>query len=316
MSMIRRHEFTCTLSAFAQNIVDTLRGTTDPYWDPVYTTETTYANWGNVMLTNRRDRSMRFTMCIIAHARGVNIRWGMLNQGDTAAPDLWIDPSNSTNRYSTETPFMCYSGQYNINYKWTVITNEDILFIHGEALNNLDKGYPVRIFLGKCDPLEKEDPAIANKFYGIFTHMPMNMSHNNTADQYDTARGVVLASRNGTPYTFYNFGTESLSSPGIGGRYYVTPFMVYHPQEGVRGQFKGLRSIAFKDSAQHPDGSILDLGSDGKFYVFHIVDQDYPNADTGRYYYNSNGGAVFARPKFFHGAQLLGGGQRAVLFEI
>ncbi|WMT39273.1 hypothetical protein RE628_17630 [Paenibacillus sp. D2_2] len=241
---------------------------------------------------------------------------GMENSGDTAVPDLWVNPPSGMDKFQTETPFMCYSSQYNINYKWTVITNEDIIFIHGEVMNNTTVGYPVRIFLGKCQALETEDPAIANKFYGIFPHMPFAVNDNNNADQYDTPRGFVRTSRNGSEYALYNFSTESLPSPGIGSRYYVTPFMIYHPQEGVRGEFKGMRSIVFKNGIQHPDGSILDLGTDGKFYVFHVVDQDYPNSDTGRYYNHSNGGVMYSRPKFFHGARLLGGGQRAVLFQI
>ncbi|MEK4662838.1 hypothetical protein MHH93_13125 [Priestia sp. FSL H7-0729] len=317
MTMIRRHEFTSTLSLLTSTLVNTLKDALDPYWDTIHTAETTYANWGNALLTNKKNASMRFTMCVWAHARGVNIRWGLKNLGSNAAsPDLFVNPPVDSDKFMMETPFLCHNVQYNVNYKWSVITNEDILFIHGESLNYPERAYPVRIFLGKCQALEQEDPAIANKFYGIFPHMPLSASDNNIADQYDTPRGVVMTSRNGTEYALYNFGTESIPSPGVGSRYYVTPFMVYHPSEGARGEFKGMRSIVFKNSAQHPDGSILDLGNDGKYYVFHVVDQDYPNTDYGRYYYNSNQVPVYSRPKFFHGARLLGGGQRALLFQI
>ncbi|WP_427051996.1 hypothetical protein [Paenibacillus sp. TC-CSREp1] len=317
MTMIRRYEFTCTLSVFATTLASTLKNALDPYWETLYTAETTYANWGNVLLTNTKSSYMRFTMCVVAHARGVNIRWGLKNQGGSVAlPDLFINPPADIDKFLLETPFMCHNGQYNVNYKWSVITNEDMVFIHGESLNYPERAYPVRIFLGKCEAIEKEDPAIASKFYGVFPHMPFAYSDNNAADQYDTPRGVVMASRNGTEYTLYNFGTESIPSPGVGSRYYVTPFMVYHPLEGARGELKGIRSIVFKNSVQHPDGSILDLGQDGKYYVFHVMDQDYPNADTGRYYYNTNQVPVYGRPKFFHGAKLLGGGQRALLFQI
>lgn len=317
MTMVRRHEFTCTLSAFADTLASALINENDPYWDAYSNSLTTYANWGNVLLTNKKDTAMRFTMCIYAHARGVAIRWGLKNLGSSVpTPDLFLNPPADVEKFLTETPFLCYASQYNVNYKWTIITNQDLVFIHGEVLSYLNYAYPVRIYLGKCQALEDEDPAIAHKFYGIFPHMPFAVSESNSADQYDTARGIVMTSRNGTEYALYNFGTESLPSPGVGSRYYVTPFMVYHPQEGVRGEFKGMRSIVFKNGSQHPDGSILDLGTDGKFYVFHVVDQDYPNYGDGRYYYNSNQVAVYGRPKFFHGARLLGGGQRAVLFQI
>lgn len=317
MTMIRRYEFTCTLSVTATNLAAALLNAGDPYWTSLYTAETTYANWGNLMLTNKKDSNMRFTMCFFAHARGVSIRWGLKNLGSNVAnPDMFVNPPVDIDKFFTETPLNCYSAQYNTNYKWTVITSEDMMFIHGEYLNNATVAYPVRIFLGRCVALETEDPSIATKFYGVFPHMPFAVSDNNTANQYDTPRGIVRASRNGTDYVAYNFTTESLTSPGLGARYYVTPFIVYHPQEGVRGEFKDMRSIVFKNGAQHPDGSILDLGLDGKYFVFHVVDQDYPNADTGRYYYNSNQGAVYGRPSFFHGARVLGGGQRALLFKI
>ncbi|ATO48569.1 hypothetical protein P4V86_03405 [Brevibacillus laterosporus] len=316
MTMIRRYEFTCQLSVFAQNLVDALKDT-DPYWGALYSTNTDYANWGNAVLTNKKAPKMRFTISMYAHSWGVSIRWGMVNDGEiNPKPDLWVSPPSGVDKFQTETPLMCYSSQYNIKHKWTVITNEGIMFLHGEVQDYHTYGYPVRIFLGQCQALEKEDPAIADKFYGIFPHMPFALNHDDYADQYDTSRGFVRTSRNGTPNQMYNFGTESLPSPGVGKRYYVTPFMVYHPQEGVRGEFKGMSSIVFKDGAQHPDGSILDLGVDGIYYVFHVVDQNYPNQDQGRYYYHSGGSRMSSRPKFFHGAQLLGGGQRALLFKI
>lgn len=315
MPMIRRYEFTCTLSAFTQSLVDALNNGNDPYWDRLRTT-TSWDNWGCVVLTNKKDPNMRFTMSVIAHSWGVNIRWGLRNQGSTYKPDLFTNPPSGITNYYTEMPFMCYSNQYNITYKWTVITNDEYVFIHGERQNYHEYGYPVRIFMGRCNPLEPEDPAVANKFYGVFTHMPVDAYDSNQADQYNTGRGVVMASRNGSPYTYYNFSTDSLPSPGIGGRYYVTPFMVFHNQEGVRGEFNGMRSIVFKNGARHPDGSILDLGADGRYYVFHVVDQDYPNYDWGRYYYVSNGHQRYFRPVFFHGARILDGGQRALLFQI
>lgn len=47
MTMIRRHEFTSTLSLFTSTLVNTLKDALDPYWDTIHTAETTYANWGN-----------------------------------------------------------------------------------------------------------------------------------------------------------------------------------------------------------------------------------------------------------------------------
>lgn len=54
MTMIRRHEFTSTLSLFTSTLVNTLKDAHDPYWDTIHTAETTYANWGNALLTNKK----------------------------------------------------------------------------------------------------------------------------------------------------------------------------------------------------------------------------------------------------------------------
>ena len=71
--------------------------------------------------------------------------------------------------------------------------------------------------------------------------MPSNVNNNNNLAQgdYNVGRGVVRKSRNGTLYEYYNFSTDSqLTSPGVGGRYYVNPFMVFNPAEGYEGSLQ------------------------------------------------------------------------------
>lgn len=63
MTMIRRHEFTSTLSLFTSTLVNTLKDALDPYWDTVHTAETTYANWGNALLTNKKYIHAIYHVC-------------------------------------------------------------------------------------------------------------------------------------------------------------------------------------------------------------------------------------------------------------
>ncbi|WP_405153067.1 hypothetical protein [Paenibacillus sp. FSL K6-0108] len=314
MAVPKRYSWVSTISEFSNNAEIQMAG--DSWWEVkkyVQTAVTSGGNWGNTVFKNLADNSLCFTMAFHAQSYNGVIRWGMMNNV-TPKVDVFTD---SLDKGFTETPFSCDTSQYNITYKWTVFTMSKGVFIHGEYQSHINYAYPVRIYMGRLASLEPEDPAILNDFVGIFTHMPSNVSNSNAATygEYNVGRGVVRKSRNGTKYEYYNFTTDAqLTSPGVGGRYYVNPFMVFNPSEGVRGQFDDIYTACFKDASQHPDGSILDLG-DNKYYVFHVVDQQMPyNGNYIRWYTSSNN-VRYCVPCFF-GSNNVMGGQRVILFKI
>lgn len=309
----RLYEFTCNISALVSNLASQLAN--DVHWK-VVNRGNVYSNWGTVTFENKYDPNLYFTMAIQQHSDGVSIRWGLFNNGQTIKPDCYTD---SPHGVITETPFHQYTGNsYDITYKWKIVTTTDAVVIIGEYQSHTNVAYPVRIYMGRLDPLEPEDPAIANDFVGIFPHMPMGVSDSNGARYvyYNVGRGIVRKSRNGSKWEFYHFSNDSnLVSPGIGGRYFVTPFMVFHPLEGVRGSFKGVKSIIFKNPSAHPHWSILDLG-EKKYRVLHVQDQAPPTSNDGYYYEISNGNWRYCRPYWFDSNMVFGGGQRALLFEV
>ncbi|SCY91788.1 hypothetical protein SAMN05720606_11224 [Paenibacillus polysaccharolyticus] len=313
MAVPKRYSWVSTITEFANNVEAQMSG--DAWWEvKKYATAavTGGGNWGNVVFTNLMDRSLAFTVAIQS-GNGATIRWGILNNS-TPKADVHLD---SPDKQMTDTPFTSGANNTNTTYKWTVFTTINGIFVHGEYQNNTTYAYPIRIYMGRLNPLEQEDPAIANDFVGIFTHMPSNISNANSATygDYNVGRGIVRKSRNGTKYEYYNFTTDAqLTSPGVGGRYYVNPFMVFNPSEGVRGQFADVHTACFKDASQHPDGSILDLG-ENKYYVFHVVDQPMPYNGNYTLWYTSLGNARYSVPCFF-GSNNVMGGQRVILFKI
>ncbi|MDR6720395.1 MULTISPECIES: hypothetical protein [Paenibacillus] len=313
MAVPKRYSWVSTITEFSTNAEIQMAG--DSWWDVkkyAASAVTGGGNWGNTVFTNQSDKSLCFTMAF-QNSTTPSIRWGLMNN-ETPRVDVYLD---SPDKQMTDTPFSCDTGTYNITYKWTLFTTNKGVFIHGEYQNYINYAYPVRIYMGRMNPLEPEDPAISNDFVGIFTHMPSNVSNNSnsTYGDYNVGRGVVRKSRNGTKYEYYNFTTDAqLTSPGVGGRYYVNPFMVFNPSEGVRGQFADIYTACLKDASQHPDGSILDLG-DNKYYVFHVVDQQMPyNGNYTRWYTSSNN-VRYCVPCFF-GSNNVMGGQRVILFKI
>ncbi|MDQ0655357.1 hypothetical protein [Paenibacillus sp. W2I17] len=313
MAVPKRYSWVSTISEFSNTAELQMAG--DSWWEvKKYAAGAVSGggNWGNVVFTNLIDRSLELTMAIQTN-NGATIRWG-INSNLSPRADIHLD---SQDKQMTDTPFSCDTGNYNITYKWTLFTTKDGIFIHGEYQSNINYAYPVRIYMGRLAPLEPEDPAIANDFVGIFTHMPSNVSNNSAATYGDNnvGRGIVRKSRNGTKYEYYNFTTDAqLTSPGVGGRYYVNPFMVFNPAEGVRGQFPDVYAACLKDASQHPDGSILDLG-ENKYYVFHVVDQQMPYNTNYTRWYTSLGGIRYCVPCFF-GSNNVMGGQRVILFKI
>ncbi|NMI06659.1 hypothetical protein HF638_21970 [Paenibacillus sp. SZ31] len=313
MAVPKRYSWVSTISEFSNNAELQMAG--DSWWEvKKYAAAAVNGggNYGNAVFANLSDRSLEFTMAIQT-SNGASIRWG-INSNSSPRVDVHLD---SPDKQMTDTPFTSGGNTTNTTYKWTLFTTMKGIFIHGEYQNNNTYAYPVRMYMGRLSPLEPEDPAIANDFVGIFTHMPSNISNNNSAiyGDYNVGRGIVRKSRNGTKYEYYNFTTDAqLTSPGVGGRYYVNPFMVFNPSEGVRGQFADVYTACFKDALQHPDGSILDLG-ENKYYVFHVVDQPMPYNGNYNYWYTSLNNLRYCVPCFF-GSNNVMGGQRVILFKI
>lgn len=314
MAVPKRYSWVSAISEFSNNAEIQMAG--DSWWEVKKYAAAAVGgggNWGNTVFKNLADNSLCFTMANHAASYNAVIRWGMMNN-PTPKVDVYTD---SPGKVLSETPFSASGNQYNITYKWTLFTTKDMVFIHGEYQNYTGYAFPIRIFLGRLTALELEDPAIANDFVGIFTHMPSNVNNNNNlaSGDFNVGRGVVRKSRNGTLYEYYNFTTDAqLTSPGVGGRYYVNPFMVFNPSEGVRGQFADMFTACLKDASQHPDGSILDLG-ENKYYVFHVIDQQMPATSIHAQWYTSSNNIRYCNPCFF-GSNHVMGGQRVILFKI
>lgn len=299
----------------------------NPYAVPkVWNGSTTAANQGTITAENVKDPSLFFTLCVNFsyqfisgygnYARNYVLRAGIRNNGATVKPDLYTDVGAIT-----EIPFhTCYSSASTSNFlvdvyfKWSLFITKDFIFLYGEPQGNLDRAYPIRIYLGKLRPFEAEDPLIANDFVGVFAHYPFGLDDGDDELKYRTGRGYVRSSRNGTKNAMYHFATSSqVPSPGLGGRFFISPFYVWHGTEGVRGEFAGIRTAVLKDASKYPDGSVLDLGTE-RYYVFHAFNQQHPNTYQG--WFNTAGNYYSSQPYFFDSPLLLGGGQRVLLFEI
>lgn len=334
----RRYEFTSTITNFLSNLTtemntypyeDTNWKVTyyakDPYSQPrAYNSQNqTYSSpQGAVTLENMNDTSLFFTLCLnfpyqySSYIQGYQLRCGMHRPtaGIEPYPDVSLNVGEMTNvPFSTSTPNS--NTNINITYKWTIFPLKEALFIFGEAITNIGNAYPFRLYIGNLTSYEKEDPAIENNFVGIFSHAPIgndtNWANNNL---YSVGRGIVRTSRNNKKYELYNFCTSAqATSPGSGNRYFVSPWYVFQPNEGVRGEFQQMRSVVFKDANQHPDGSMIDL--EGKrYHVFHVSDQQQPT--SYKYWVDISGQNRYIQPYFFDSNTLLGDGQRAILFEL
>ncbi|WP_366349182.1 hypothetical protein [Paenibacillus amylolyticus] len=332
----RRYEFTSTVTSFLSTLAKEMNTypyedvnwkvtyyPKDPYSQPkAYNSQNQpYSNpLGAVTLENINDASLFFTLSLNLSVSygwttfGYQLRCGLNRPsvGEEPYPDVSLAIGEESN-----IPFHTSSNNVtlNITYKWTVFPLKEAIFIFGEAITNIGNAYPFRLYMGNVASYEKEDPAIKNDFVGIFSHAPIgndtNWANNNL---YSVGRGVVRTSRNNKKYELYNFCTSAqATSPGSGNRYFFSPWYVFQPKEGVRGEFQQMRSAVFKDANQHPDGSMIDL--DGKrYHIFHVTDQQQPT--SYKYWVDISGQTRYIQPYFFDSNTLLGDGQRAILFEL
>lgn len=343
LSALRRYEFYSYSSTFISELYKTvsqeLYGDTNWEWD--YNTTNEYSiprswnstsrftgNQGTITAKNKNDPSLFFTISMNIsrfytnyytndYTRSYLLRTGYRNNGSVVKPDLYTEVGAVS-----EIPLnTCINEAYsdrstapNVYWKWSLFSSQHYIFMLGEPQNATDVAYPVRLYLGKLKPFENEDPLVANDFVGVFGHYPLGLNMSDDELKFSTGRGYVRTSRNGTANALYHFSTSSqVSSPGLGGRYFVSPFYVWHESEGVRGEFYGIRTAVLRDAGMYPDGSILDLG-DERYYVFHVMNQQHPATHQG--FYASNGAYYNGQPYFFDSPLLLGGGQRVLLFEI
>lgn len=345
LGALRRYEFYSNISNFLQELYKTVTQELygDIHWEWGFSTNNAYAlprAWnyqsqtgsyqGTITAKNKKDPSMFFTLCTNlsrwawnntndhAYYQSYLLRTGFRNNGTSVIPDLYTNVGAVT-----EIPF--HTGQsgveygsgnkhVNVYYKWNLFITDQYIFIYGEPQGNLDVAYPFRLYMGRLKPFEAEDPQVANDFVGIFGHYPQGMNDSNDNLKYSAGRGYVRTSRNGTPNTLYHFATSSqIPSPGVGGRFFISPFYVWHGKEGVRGEFYGIRTAVLKDASKYPSGSLLDLG-DERYYIFHALTQ--ANPATHQAWYATNGAYYKGQPYFLDSSLLLGGGQRVLLFEI
>lgn len=345
LGALRRYEFYSYLSTFIKTLYETVTQDLygDIHWEWTYSNTNEYAvplswnnksrpkgaNQGTITARNKKDPSMFFTICMNISRymysdiygsgdvyRNYLLRVGYRNNGATVFPDLYENvgavseiPFHTCENSSSKSDYAV-----NVYYKWTLFITEQYIFLFGEPQGNANTAYPVRLYLGRLKPFEDEDPLISNDFVGVFGHFPHGISESASELKYHTGRGYVRSSRNGTPNALYHFATSSqVPSPGLGGRFFISPFYVWHETEGARGEFFGVRTAVLTDASKYPDGSILDLG-DERYYVFHVLSQNYPSSYQG--WYDTAGKYYSAQPYFFDSATLLGGGQRVLLFEI
>ncbi|QZN75063.1 MULTISPECIES: hypothetical protein [unclassified Paenibacillus] len=344
LGALRRYEF----YSYSSNLIAELYKTVsqdlygDIHWNWTYEPSNEYsiprswthpsrsdANLGTLTAQNIKDPSMFFTISMNVSrfytpnysrdcTRSYMLRTGLRNNGSIVKPDLYTNVGAVT-----EIPLnTCINEAYsnlsnapNVYWKWTLFTNFNYIYLFGEAQNYIgDAAYPVRLYLGRMKSFEEEDPLVANDFVGIFGHYPVGMNIAGVELKHNTGRGYVRTSRNGTSNALYHFSTSSqVPSPGLGGRYFISPFYVWHGTEGVRGEFFGIRTAVLRNSSMYPDGSILDLG-DERYYVFHVNVQQHPATHQG--FFATNGAYYNGQPYFFDSPLLLGGGQRVLLFEI
>lgn len=336
----RRYEFTSTVTSFLSTLAKEMNTypyedvnwkvtyfSNDPYSQPrAHNSRTrTYSSpQGSLTFESLRNSNLFFSLClnisVFQHpydnswtTYGYQLRCGLNRPiiDSSPYPDISLGLGEEAN-----IPFHTASSNItlNITYKWAVFPLKEAIFIFGEAQNNIGYAYPFRLYLGKLSAYEKEDSTVEKDFIGVFSHAPIASDSNWTNSLYNVGRGVVKASRNNKKYELYNFCTSAqATSPGPSNRYFISPWYVFQPQEGVRGEFQQMKSVVFKDANQHPDGTMIDL--DGKrYHVFHVNDQQQPTSMKSWIDFDGKGRAI--QPYFFDSNMLLGDGQRAILFEL
>ncbi|ATO48570.1 hypothetical protein P4V86_03410 [Brevibacillus laterosporus] len=337
---LRRYEFYSYCSDFPQELNKVVNQDLygDIHWKWTYIPDNPYAkpkasnsshnsypNEGTITAQNVKDPSLFFTICLNYSyfysnskypKRNYVLRTGFRNNGADVKPDLFTDvgaiteiPFHVTTESTSTSDYL-----YNVYFKWSLLITDRYIFLYGEPQTYQGIAIPVRIYFGRLKPFEAEDPLIANDFVGVFSHYPCGLNDANDELKYRAGRGYVRSSRNGTKNALYHFATSSqVPSPGVGGRFFISPFYVWHATEGVRGEFQGVRTAVLKDASKYPDGSILDLGTE-RYHVFHAFSESNPDSYEG--WYATDGKYYKGQPYFFDSPLLLGGGQRVLLFEI
>lgn len=347
-SALRRYEFYAHSSDFLSKLKEALtQGVyTDPHWSVLFHPSGTalpddtnklqrwgYDNaWESVyyealMLKNNHDPDLVIHLVTnrskwrynYSYYRYKNylLRLGYQPNGDVISPDIY---NNLGHQY--EVPYHVSTTandeqSYNVYYKFTVFTTKDFIFVYGDYQDHQGYAFPFRMYMGRCRPYVEEDSAIANDFIGIFPHIPIAFNSSNDLNRkyYNFGRGLVRKSRNGTPDVLYELITSTqVTSPGAGGKFYLSPFYVSNANEGVRGELWGMSSMVFKPGSEVPDGSVFDLDGN-RYYVFHVTDQ-YPPYNHGMGWYTSRGTHMYSRPYFMDSSMRLSGGQRAILFNL
>ncbi|OKP97875.1 hypothetical protein [Paenibacillus sp. P46E] len=295
----------------------------DPYWSVSYSDIVpkpfSSINRGSMIFKNKMDPSLYFMLNVNSFNNHFIQPGFYESEAGTIVADIVRDAQYPGVYASTP---ITASNVSNISYfQLTVLTTNNFIYLNGEGDGTADQ-YPLRLYAGRLKPYESEDPLIANDFVGLFTHFPVG---NNSSDytayangSKNVGRGFVRRSRNGTKNHIYNFTTNSqLVSPGVGGRFFISPFYIYDNAEGVRGEFFDMYTVCFRDGTAYPDGSVLSVGND-KYYIFHVVDQIPPsNFQTSGA--QSNGATTQGRWYFFDTAVLHTSSdkpQRAILVKI
>lgn len=293
--------------------------TNDPNWKTIknsYNHSNFARNSDNLFLISKvAPDELFFTLCQNQWSYDYYFYFGMkpiVNPTTTVNPnpDVYNDRG-----WTYAMPFSTNNGNYNAQYDFTIWTNEDFIYIHGDLKNYQGTSFPVRLWMGRLTPHAIEDPAVAKDFVGIFPMIPIGESDTDYAwtMQKTTGKGVVRKSLNGTNCVDYHFSTMAeMTSPGAGDIFHISPFYVWANNEGVRGEFTGIRTAVLKNPAEYPDDTILDLGTD-KYRIFYVADEP---VTTNTYYYIYNNNSRTGYPRFFPSQKRYAGGQRILLFKI
>ncbi|OKP93686.1 hypothetical protein [Paenibacillus sp. P32E] len=338
MSSIRRYDIpSIALSGLMQGISTALAD--DPFWSIQFLAGNGLGNGvthGGIVFTNKNDPSMVITVGVCTPNTNYpsSLRFGLFKNA-TPKPDCF---TNTTAVASLNAPYFggwggqyldaglgCYNsaGQSIISgtQKIVVVSHKEYVMILSEPITYPNVHYPIRLYLGRCKALETEDPAVANDFYGYFPQIPVGVNstyQTNIPNYLNFGRGVVKYSRAKEAYQYYSFMPQSQQlSPGVGGAIFVSPFYVYNYNEGVRGEFYGMRTAVLKPSSlsSYPDGSIMNVGDD-EYYVVHVSTAANINKASYGTWYSGSSSGMNAFPKFFDSPVLPNNGQRILLFKI
>lgn len=310
--ILRRYEWTGAFSNFYNLCANQLAS--DPFWKVRSGTSGSWDNWGSIEFENIKKPEMTFTLSAYSGNGFAGWRTGMGTDQSSGRNNFKPNVFTNYGGASQEIAVTSGASTTNGNFDWYVFTSTDYIFIFANTTNGASAVVPIRLFMGLMKPYEEEDPAIAENFWGIMPMAPMSVNSsiwgNNSG--HNVGRGMVYRSRNNALFPNYYFETSSvIPSPGTNGKYYISPFYVFEPNEGVRGEFGRVFTAVLSKASSYTDGSILKV--EGRtYYVFHVTNQTIP---TATYYRHSDGVNYYNNPYFF-GSNLIPTGQRVLLFDI